>query len=307
MTWGQNVQYGLLFGVWKLLSLLPLRLMYVLSDGLYWVVYRLVGYRRKVVRKNLTECFPEKPLEEIERIERRFYHYFVDYIWETCKMASMTECQMRRRMVFENMEEVEAELRQGRSVSLYLGHYCNWEWVSSIPIHVGKDVRYAPGQIYHKIYNPPVNRLFLKNRGLFGVESVEMRDTLRWIAARVRQQLPSLVGYIADQAPVWNSIHHWVDFLHHDTPAFTGTERITKKYGFAAYYVDIVRERRGYYRARFVRLHDDPASLPDFALTDLYYRHLEATLRRAPEFYLWSHNRFKRTREEYNRRMAQKS
>ena len=113
------------------------------------------------------------------------------------------------------------------------------------------------------------------------------------------------MGYIADQAPVWNSIHHWVNFLHHDTPAFTGTEKITKKYGFEAYYLDIVRGKRGHYRAKFIKMHNDPSSLPNFELTDLYYTYLEKSIRRNPEYYLWSHNRFKRTREEYNRRMQQ--
>lgn len=204
-------------------------------------------------------------------------------------------------MKFENTEEIESLLQNGKSISLYLGHYCNWEWVSSIPINISPAL--TCGQIYHKIYNPAVNLLFLKNRGRFGASSIEMKDTLRWVANRIKRQETSIVGYIADQAPMWNSIHHWVNFLHHDTPAFVGTERITKKYHFEAYYLDIKREKRGYYHAKFVKLHDAPYTLPDFELTNLYYKHLEKTIQRQPEFYLWTHNRFKRTREEYNRRM----
>lgn len=300
MTKTENIQYCFIYAFWKLLSLIPLRIMYILSDGLFYIIYYVIKYRRKVTRKNLTECFPEKSLEEIILIEKQFYHFFVDYIWETCKLSSVSFSNMRKRMIFENIEEMETLLSQGKSISLYLGHYCNWEWISSIPINMGRE--YCCGQIYHRIYNHPVNKLFLKNRSVFHAESIEMQDTLRWIARHVKEKKPTIVGYIADQAPVWNSIHHWVDFLHHDTPAFTGTEKITKKYRFEAYYVDIIRERRGYYRAKFIKLHDNPASLSDFELTNLYYKHLEETIRREPAYYLWTHNRFKRTREEYNRR-----
>lgn len=297
----EKIQYALLFSVWKLFSLLPLRIMYILSDGLFYIVYYVTRYRRKVTRKNLTESFPEKTLNEVISIEKKFYHFFVDYVWETCKLASISSKNMKKRMVFVNAKEVEDLLLQGKSISSYLGHHCNWEWVSSLPLNIGQGL--TCGQIYHKIYNPPVNKLFLVNRGRFDAKSIEMKDTLRWIAHQLREKKPSIVGYIADQAPVWNSIHHWVNFLNHDTPAFTGTEKITKKYHLEAYYIDVTRPKRGYYEARFIKLHDDPSSLSDFELTDLYYKHLEETIRRNPECYLWSHNRFKRTREEFNRRM----
>lgn len=300
-----KIQYILLSTLWGLLSLIPLRVMYILSDGLYYLLYYVARYRRKVTRKNLTECFPEKSMKEIIAVEKKFYRFFGDYIWETCKIFTMSRRTIKKRMVFENIQDVEEVLEQGKSISLYLGHYCNWEWVSSIPIHFTR--QYTCGQIYHRLYNKSANKLFLKNRQRFEAENIEMPDTLRWISRQRKAGKATIVGYIADQAPVWNSIHHWVNFLHHDTPAFTGTEKITKKYGFEAYYLDVVREKRGYYRAKFLKMHDNPSSLPDFELTDMYYTYLEKTIRRHPEYYLWSHNRFKRTREEYNRRMKQNS
>jgi KDO2-lipid IV(A) lauroyltransferase len=274
------------------MSILPLRLMYILSDGLYYPLYYIGRYRQKIVRKNLTESFPEKSPKEILSIEKRFYHFLIDYIFETCKLAVISQEEIQRRMKFTNIDEINAVLRQGKSISLFLGHYCNWEWISSIPLHLTAPA--LPGQIYHKLHNPVVDKLFLANRKRFGAINIEMRDTLRWISDKVRSEKTTIVGYIADQAPKGDAIQHRANFLNHHTAALVGAEKITKKYGFEAYYVDIKRIKRGYYEAEFVKMGENPQSLPDFELTDLYFQALEKTIRRRPEYYLWSHNRFKK-------------
>jgi KDO2-lipid IV(A) lauroyltransferase len=265
--------------------------LYFLSDLLFYPFYYIVRYRRKITRKNLVESFPEKSLEEIITIEKRFYHFFIDYIFETCKLATFSTEEIKRRMHFVNIDEIEKILQEKTSISVYLGHYCNWEWVSSLPVNY--NVPAISGQIYHELHDININRLFLYNRSRFNAVNIEMRETLRWIHSKVKMKETLIIGYIADQSPKRNSIYHWTDFLNHTTPALTGAEKITKKYGFKAYYLNICRERRGYYSAKFIPLHDDPKSLPDFELTDLYLKQLEKTIQSHPEFYLWTHNRFK--------------
>jgi len=285
--------YYLLQWFWNLFSFKPLRVMYVLSDGLFYLLYYLIRYRRKVVRTNLTESFPDKSLLEIRKIEKQFYSFFIDMVFETCKMATISHKKISQRMKFTNLEAIEAILQQGKSISLYLGHYGNWEWISSMPLHLDKKMGVIAGQIYHKLHNKAINQLLIGNRERMGAICIEMNETPRRINGFVNNQQVSIIGYAADQSPKKRFIRHYVQFLQHHTPVITGTEKLTKRYGFEAWYVDVKRLKRGYYEANFVRLHDNPQLLPDFELTDLYYQHLEQTILRQPELYLWTHNRFK--------------
>ena len=283
--------YRLLNCFWKLLSYTPLCVMYVLSDGLFYPLYHLVRYRRKVVRKNLVESFPEKSLPEIIKIEKRFYRFFIDLIFETCKMATMSSKTMRKRMKFNNIEGINAVFEQGKSIAAYMGHCGNWEWVTSLPLHLNQGI--VAGQIYQKLRNESVDRLLFRNRERLGAVCIEMKETLRRINELVNSGKMSIIAYITDQSPRKEYIQHYVPFLHHHTPALIGTEKLVKRYDFEAWYLDVKRVKRGYYEAEFVRLHDSPQSLPDFELTDMYYRHLEQIIIRQPELYLWSHKRFK--------------
>ena len=285
------MMYQLLHFFLKLLSSIPFRVLYALSDGLYYLLYYGVGYRRKVVRRNLTECFPEKELPEIKRIEKQFYRFFVDMVFESAKMTTISAEEIARRMKFINAEGVNARLREGHSQTIYLGHYGNWEWVASMPLCLEKSMTGA--QIYHKLRNEHMDRLLLRNRERMGSRCVEMRKTARYINDLVSRQVLSVTGYIADQSPKKSESRHFLPFLNHRTPVLTGTEKLTKHYGFDAWYLDVRRVKRGYYEAEFVRMHDQPQSLPDFELTALYFQHLEQTIRRQPELYLWTHNRFK--------------
>ena len=285
------MMYQLLHFFLKLLSSIPFRVLYTLSDGLYYLLYYGVGYRRKVVRRNLTECFPEKELPEIKRIEKQFYRFFVDMVFESAKMTTISAEEISRRMKFMNAEGVNARLREGHSQTIYLGHYGNWEWVASMPLCLEKSMTGA--QIYHKLRNEHMDRLLLRNRERMGSRCVEMRKTARYINDLVSRQVLSVTGYIADQSPKKSEARHFLPFLNHWTPVLTGTEKLTKHYGFDAWYLDVRRVKRGYYEAEFVRMHDQPQSLPDFELTALYFQHLEQTIRRQPELYLWTHNRFK--------------
>ena len=151
--------YKLLRSLLKTIGRTPFKVLYGISDGLYGLLYYVVRYRRKVVRQNLVECFPEKSPKEIKKIEKAFYRNFLDNILEAAKMGSMSSEEISKRMRFPNVEEVNKVLRSGKSVALYLGHYGNWEWISSMPIHLAKGA--VTAQIYHKLTNPDIDRLML--------------------------------------------------------------------------------------------------------------------------------------------------
>lgn len=279
-------------GLWNLFSLTPLRVMYIISDVLFYPFFYLVRYRRKVAHNNLMAAFPEKSTEEINRIEKQLYRFLLDVFLEISKYSTISEKTIRKRMVFENVDEVNQLLAQGKSISLYLGHYCNWEWISSMPLHLkGKNVQ--AGQIYHRLSSPLSDRLLLENRERMGAISVEMKQTIRWVKDRQDSGTTTIVGYIADQSPKKRDSKHFLTFLNHNTPVMIGAEKITKRYNMQAYFLDVVRTKRGYYKATFVRMHHDPASLPDIKLTEIYYDLLEKNIRKHPEFYLWTHKRFR--------------
>ena len=292
--------YYLVYGVLWLFSLLPMWVHYVIADGIYLIVYRLVGYRKKLVRKNLADSFPEKTKEELQAIEKGFYHWFCDYLVETIKMMTISEKNLKRRMAFKGTKEADEILESGQSIALYLGHYCNWEWVTSMPLWITPKAHC--GQIYHVLENAAFDKLFLKLRERWGAESIPMAETLRRVATYRKQGQPIMIGYISDQVPFWNNIHHWLNFLNHDTPVLTGTERLARGAGHAIFYLDMHRVRRGYYEATLKLITRDPKQTKDYELTDAYFRMLEESIRRDPVCYLWTHNRWKRTHEEFNLR-----
>jgi KDO2-lipid IV(A) lauroyltransferase len=300
-----KITYYIAYALWYLLSLLPLWLLYFVSDLLFLPTYYLARYRRKIVRRNLTGSFPEKDLKEIVRIEKRFYHFFCDYIVETIKLFSMSEEQMKRRMVFKGVDHIVSamEKEDKNFCFVYLGHYCNWEWIASLPYWCPDDVKC--GQIYHPLYNKAFDRLFLRLRNQFGGECIAMKETLRRIIEMKRAKQKCIIGFISDQAPKWNSIHHWCNFLHRETPVFIGTERIGKQVDALIYYADVKRTRRGYYLCEFKPLTHRPKEVPDYELTDRFTHLLEEMIKERPDFWLWSHKRWKRTKEEWIRRQQE--
>ena len=295
-----KILYYIVLAVWYVFSLLPLRVHYVISDLLFWLLYAVIGYRRKVVNSNISASFPEKSEEELRKIERGFYHFFCDYMVESVKLMTITPENLKKRMVFKGTEIVDEIVESGQSYALYLGHLCNWKWVSSLPLWLSPRVHC--GQIYHPLENKDFDRLFLRSRQRMGAECIAMADTLRKILEYRKAGQPIIVGYISDQVPFWTSIHHWVNFLNHDTPVLTGTERIVRKVNHAVLFLDIHRVRRGYYEAEIKLITREPQKMGEYEITDTYFKMLEQSIRMAPEFWLWSHNRWKRTREEFNER-----
>lgn len=293
----ENITYMILHAVFYAVSLLPLRVLYLLSDIGFIIVYHVVRYRRKIVRKNLTTSFPDKSLKEIKHIERRFYHFLCDYFNETIKLLSISPDRLLKHIEFRNVEQIEQCFDRGQTCAAILGHYCNWEWLSATGIAFDRHNDAVMGLIYHPLYNKAFDRLFIDIRQSMGGVCIPKKDILRRLVEYKRDNRMSLFGYIADQTPKWENIHLWLDFLNHDTPVFTGAERIMRKMNNAVFYVDMQRPRRGHYVCTFRLLTDRPQELEEFEITRRFFAMLEESIRTAPHTYLWTHNRWKRKRQ----------
>lgn len=194
-----KILYGSLYCIFYLVSLLPLTILYAISDGIYYMMYYVVRYRRHLVRKHLIDCFPEKSDEERLKIEREFYSWLCDYFVETIKLFTMSKKQVMKRMQFVGAEKVRESCQKGQSCAVYLGHYCNWEWVTSLPLWAGEDITF--GQIYHVLENSAFDKLFLYLRNRLGAISIPMAETLRKIVKMRQEGKQIVIGFIADQVP----------------------------------------------------------------------------------------------------------
>lgn len=284
------------------LSLLPFRILYGMADIGYVLLYYIIRYRRGVVRKNLVTAFPKKSIDDIKTIERKFYHWFCDYFLEAIKLLSISEKELRRRFTIINSEEVEQCFQEGQDVAAILGHYCNWEWLSCVGMNLPPERE--TGLIYHPLRNKTFDYLFRKLRSHErNSHVIPKKDILRYVVTKKREGVRNICGYISDQGPKWTNIHLWLPFLNHEyTPVFTGGERIMRKMNNAVFYVEMSRPKRGYYTATYKLITRDPNTLPADDITRQFFRLLEETIRQEPAFYLWSHNRWKRTKEEFDRR-----
>lgn len=292
-SFARNLAYCALFAVVGLISCLPFRAIYVLSDIMFVPFYHVVRYRRKIVRKNLCGSFPDKSADEIIRLEKKFYRFFVDMFLESCKLLTISFEEMRKRMKFVNPELVHELLGEGKTVAAYLGHFGNWEWVSSAGLWF-KETTIV--QVYRKMNSRAAGKIMYLLRCRMGHICVDMHSTARFMATAARDNKQFIYGLLADQTPKWKDSKYFVPFLNHSTPVIIGTEKATKRYCHAAIFIDIKRVRRGFYEAEFIPLGGDLRALADYELTRLYFQHLENEILRQPELYLWSHRRFRNAR-----------
>lgn len=278
---------------------------YLFSTLFYFIAYYVVRYRRKLVRKNLSECFPDKSPKQIKLIEKRFYLYFCDLLVESVKFFSISKTELRYRMQFKGIERLNQSLEQGRSCAIFLGHSCNWEWISSLPLWIDP----AKGkclQLYHPLENPVMDRLVGCERERMGSTNIPMFQSLRLILKHKQEGLPVIVGFIGDQVPIWSSLNYWLQFFGKDTPVMTGGERIAQKLDMDCYYLHNRRVRRGRYEATFELMTNEPKKVPEFWITEEYYRRLEENISEQPSYWLWTHRRWKRTRQGYIERAIEK-
>lgn len=275
--------------IW-LLALLPLRLLYCLADLIFIPVY-LAGYRKKTVRRNLQNAFPEKSVKELRKIERHFYRYFCDLLMEDLKLIHISEKQIKKRIVFKNKEALIEQYNMGKSVMLYTSHYGNWEWNAAFSLYLPKESPVY--QVYKGLKNKYFDKFMYDIRRKFGAENVEKKDLLRKMISLRKEGKLGMFGMISDQSPSANHIRYWTEFLNQHTPMLDGTEQLARKFDYPVFYIRLVRKRRGYYECQIEPIELEPAGAKQFDITEKYARLLEKDIRNAPQYWLWSHKRWK--------------
>lgn len=286
-TLGYFVALPFIYGI----SLLPFPLLYLLSDGIYVLIYKVLGYRKEVVMNNLRNSFPEKDEAELKAIASKFYQWFCDLTLETLKTLTISPEEVRKRVEFKGKDILQQYAREKRSVILVLGHYGNWELAGArysqerdIPqLHV----------IYHPLANARFDRLMHHMRTRHGTKLYTMRETSK---AMIRDRdLLTATAFIADQTPSPERAY-WMTFLNQDTPVFQGTEGLARKLDKPVIYISITRPERGYYCMSMETLVADPTRTTDGEITEVHTRRLERDIRKYPELWLWTHRRWKHTR-----------
>lgn len=290
----KGIGYYLVYGTFSLIAMLPFGVLYFISDILYGLVYKVVGYRKKVVRKNLRNSFPEKSKSELMHIEKEFYRHLCDYFVETIKTLRITDKEIRERMVFENIDVIDELTKDGNSCLLSMGHYGNWEWIPSIILHIPERIKL--GMVYKRLSSKDFDDLFLRIRARFGPKAIEMKSIYRTIVRNRNEGVTMLLGFLNDQRPRKHANEYWLKFLNQDTLAQTGMERIASQMGFAVAYLDIVKVKRGYFKCSVSAITPDASKEDEHFVTDTYTRKLEQTIKNNPAYYLWTHNKWSRTK-----------
>ena len=286
----QFIAFILLYPFFWLISILPMRFLYVISDMLYLLFYYVIAYRKKVVRGNLSLCFPEKSKEELLVIEKKSYQHFVDQFMELIKSFSITDKELSNRLSLTNPEILDSYFSNNKSVVFVSGHYANWEWV---PFIVETKLKYHLSVAYKKLPNTYFDNLIRRTRKKFGVSVVPSKEIYPEILKNLENDKIGAYGFIADQSPNWKKIKYWGNFMDIDIPVIVGPEVIARKLDLPVFYFKTVRLKRGVYQCSFVLLEENPKSAPLYQLTDKFIGELENQIKTAPEFYFWTHKRFK--------------
>jgi KDO2-lipid IV(A) lauroyltransferase len=277
-----------------LLAVLPFPLLYLFSDGVYFLLYRVLGYRRKIVRQNLVNSFPEKTVKEIGEIEERFYRYFCDLFLETFKTLTISKENMVKHCEFlPDTQAIFNKLaEENQSFMVVMGHFGNWEWGGNTFNICCKHQLYV---IYHPLSNPFFNGLVYRMRTRFGTRLIAMKDTLRDMLNN-RNELTA-TAFIADQSPLPDRAY-WMNFMNQDTPVFLGIEKIALKIRYPIVYITIRRVKRGYYKVFAERIELPSVIEKTGTITEIHTRMLEADIRSQPENWLWTHRRWKHDRPQ---------
>ena len=271
------------------LSYLPLRVLYIISDFIFLFVFYIIKYRRKVVKQNLKNSFPRKTDKELNNIERKFYHHFSDLIFEIIKLTSISEGNLRKRVIFTNPELFKKYKEE--SIVLAVSHYGNWEWgISGISLNTEQKMM----GVYKKLNNLFFNNFMNKNRAKFGADLVEINETFRYLIKN--KDNPKIIGLLADQSPTKNDSNYWTTFLNQETSVYLGPEKISKKFNYPVLFCSMKKVKRGYYEVFIEELCTNPEKTTEGEITSIYLQKAEEKIKENPEFWLWTHRRWKHKR-----------
>ena len=285
----QLLIYILVYPFLWVLSILPTRVLYGFSNFLFFVIYYLFNYRKKVVRENLRLCFPKKSLHEIKSIEKKFFQHLCDMFVESIKSISISEAEIRKRYKFTNIEEVNKIEAANKSILLMCAHYGSWEWIFIIQRYVSTD-GYA---IYKKIENKYFDQLVRKIRAKYNTNLITNKETFTSMREHKKLGKKGIYGFLSDQSPKLKSAYHWKEFMNIKVPVHTGAEKLAKELDLAIVFFKTKKVKRGYYETTFKTVTLNPNEFENYQITDLFINYLENMIHEEPAYYLWTHKRWK--------------
>ncbi len=285
----QLVFFLLVYPLLWLVSVLPFRLLYMFSDFLYIIIYRIIGYRKKTVRANLALAFPYKSDAERLDIEKKSYHHLCDMFLEMIKTMSLSEVEMNKRFKFTNLEMFKDLEKKNKSIVLMCAHYASYEWV----ISMNKHINFQGYAIYKKIANKYFDKLVRDIRSKFKAELITTKETIPTIQSNQAKGFLSVYGFASDQAPKAAKTFHYTNFLGLQSGVSTGAEMLAKRFDMNVIFLKVTKIKRGFYEASFEMLSENATQAVDYEITDAYIGKVEQQILAAPEYYLWTHKRWK--------------
>jgi Kdo2-lipid IVA lauroyltransferase/acyltransferase len=288
----QLLIYILIYPILWMISKLPFKVLYFFSDCVYVLVYHILGYRKKIVRENLRLAMPH--LSENERliIEKKSFSHFCDIFIEMMKTMSISQSQLDKRYTFANLDVYTNLEKKGKSIALLCAHYASYEWAISL----NKHITFQGYGIYKKINNPYFDKLVHDIRSRFNAKLITTKQTIPVIEKLFKTKQLGVFGFASDQSPIIHHAHHWGSFMGIEVPVHTGAEMLAKKYDMNVIFMKTKKIKRGYYEASFEVLSENAKEVPNYDITDQFLKLVEEQIYEAPEYYLWTHKRWKHMR-----------
>lgn len=285
----QLAVYLLVYPLLWLVSRLPFGILYLISDAVYLLLYHIIGYRKKVVRANLELVFPQKSAAERLELEKKFFHHMCDIFLEMVKTMGISTEEMQRRYSYTNIEVLHRLEADQRNIMIMLPHYASWEWVLSM----NTQVQCKGYGIYQKIQNPYFDKLARSIRSKYGTTLIATHQSKEILKKASKGKERYIVGIISDQSPMVHKAKYWTEFMDILVPVHVGGEEICKTNDLIPVYLKVVKKKRGVYVCTFIPLAEDPRQVPDYQITKRFLNQVEASIREAPEYYFWTHKRWK--------------
>lgn len=285
----QFLVYIIVYPFLWLVSILPFKLLYLFSDFLYALVYYLVGYRKKIVLENLRLVFPEKSEDERKRITKKFYKHFCDLIVESIKSLTISEEEMKKRFTFTNVDVIRNLENNNRSTILMCAHYGNFEWIFILQTYV-KSIGYG---VYKPLANKYFDALIKRKRAKYNSHLISTKETIPTLIKAKRNNELTISGFVADQSPKLHKAFHWNEFMGVKVPVHTGAEMLAKRLDIPVVFFGVSKVKRGFYQTTFQLITTSPKDYPDYQITDKYLELVEKQIYEAPEYYFWTHKRWK--------------
>lgn len=290
----QGLVFWLVYPILWLISILPFRLFYGVSDLVFVLVYHIIGYRRKTVRENLELVFPEKSKSEIQKIQKKFYSHMCDMFLEMIKSISISEKEIGKRFTFTNLEYLRELERLDKSLIVMCGHYASYEWINALQLYGLKHKTYG---VYKRIKNRHFDTLVRNIRERFGGELITMQRTTEVIRYNQEKGILGNYGMVADQSPKLGRAKHWIHFMGIRVPVFEGADRLARKLDMAVVYLHVEKVGRGYYEATLKPITVDAPNESEHFITAKFIELLEKQIYKKPQYYLWTHKRWKHHNE----------